>query len=139
MTLFFDRGRRSSGSADRPNSTFRPNWRGVNQRAPYKPLAQRERNEHFYASKGNFHEKKHRGSSPTVPEGFWSSRGFVSQREWWRRRRGSGGEGDGGVGGDGNGSRGEGGGGEGAEVGGGAGGGTAAARAQEVNGDDGGG
>ena len=43
MTLFFDRGRRSSGSADRPNSTFRPNWRGVNQRAPYKSLAQREK------------------------------------------------------------------------------------------------
>jgi len=97
------------------------------------------KNERFYASKGNVHEKKHRGSSHG-PRGFLaSSRGFVSQREWWRRRRGSGGEGDGGVGGDGNGSRGEGGGGEGAEVGGGAGGGTAAARAQEVNGDDGGG
>jgi hypothetical protein len=83
--------------------------------------------------------RKSTAAPATVPEGFWSSRGFVSQREWWRRRRGSGGEGDGGVGGDGNGSRGEGGGGEGAEVGGGAGGGTAATRAQEVNGDDGGG
>eukprot|EP00964_Phaeocystis_antarctica_P053147 scaffold31158_cov49-Phaeocystis_antarctica.AAC.5 len=28
-TLFFDRGsRRSSGSADRANSSFRPKWRG---------------------------------------------------------------------------------------------------------------
>ena len=46
MTLFFDRGRRSSGSADRANSTFRPRWRGVNQRTLCNPPAQWEKN--FY-------------------------------------------------------------------------------------------
>ena len=64
------------------------------------------------------------------------------EREWgWWRQRGSGGEGGGGVGGDGGGSRDEGAGCEGAEVvaGPAAVRFTAAARAQEVNGDDGGG
>ena len=46
--------------------------------------------------------RKSTAAPATVPEA--SSRGFVSQREWWRRRRGSGGEGGGGVGGDGNGT-----------------------------------
>ena len=60
--------------------------------------------------------RKSTAAPATVPEGFWSSRGVFCEREWWWRRRGSGGEGGGGVGGDGDGSRGEGAGGEGAEV-----------------------
>ena len=74
MTLFFDRGRRSSGSADRPNSTFRPNWRGVNQRAPYKPLAQRGKMSVFMLPKAIF-MRKSTAAPATVPEGFWRAPG----------------------------------------------------------------